>query len=204
MNILKLFSDLLIFLCLLLCSFNFFFKFQNPSNMDEQDTFLEENLFSDESGDGESDIDISSFIASHTSRVMHLSSSEDSDDDNIPMDWTDEDIPRNNNPFEGEPGVKIIPDNTSSVEDVAGLFIGNDLFEKFAFETNKYREQTHHKYKKIDHTVDWVDVTVKELKRWFGLVIIMGLVRKGTLNDFWSTNKYMYRNAHIRKNNESK
>jgi hypothetical protein len=40
--------------------------------MDEQNTILEENSFSDESNGDESDSDLSDFIASNASRVMRV------------------------------------------------------------------------------------------------------------------------------------
>lgn len=108
------------------------------------------------------------------------SSSEDSEDEplDINLDWTTYDPQRNNEDFEGVQGINCLPNNRKSVADVTGLFIGDDLFDIITEETNRYHTKNQHKYKTISHTSKWVDVTNTELKRRFGLVLIMGLVRK--------------------------
>lgn len=73
--------------------------------------------------------------------------------------------------------MKIFPDNPQSVTDVTSLFIGNDLFEKIATETNRYYITNSHRYKNPAHRSKFIDVTVPELKKAFAFIIIMGLMR---------------------------
>lgn len=93
------------------------------------------------------------------------------------LDWSETDLPRNLNDFEGASGVKIFPENRDCVEDHHHHH-QDDLFFAICEETNKYYFPNRHKYKKVEHTAKWYDVTNIELKKWFALVIIMGLVKK--------------------------
>lgn len=53
------------------------------------------------------------------------------------------------------------------------LFLGDNLFELLIIETNKYRSQLLNKYKEYK-LVRLVDVTVREMKKFLGLIIFMG------------------------------
>lgn len=120
-------------------------------------------------------------------RVMRLSS--DSDDDvDIDMDWTDTLLSRVNQVFQGNPGLKVFPKNSENIEQVASLFMGDDLFKTITDETNRYYHQNKTKYKEVQKTRKWIDTTVMEMKIFFALTIIMGQVRKDKLFDYWSTN----------------
>lgn len=151
---------------------------EGPSDIENND---EENVDNSDSG---SDIRVRT-----GPRIMHLSSdSEDGSESDEEMDWTDTDTPRNNPSFCGTPGVKIFPKNSGNVADTADMFISNDIFEHIVKETNRYYEQNTAKFKEPKKTPKWVNVTVQELRLFFGLIIIMGQVRKNTIKDYWSKN----------------
>lgn len=44
-------------------------------------------------------------------------------------------------PFEGSPGIKMMPSGPESVMDSVNSFIGNDFFEHLAMESNRYHYQ---------------------------------------------------------------
>uniref|UniRef100_A0A1A9UI31 Ig-like domain-containing protein n=1 Tax=Glossina austeni TaxID=7395 RepID=A0A1A9UI31_GLOAU len=67
-----------------------------------------------------------------------------------------------------------------SVLDVMQLFLGNDLFELFTTETNRYHIQVSHKYKEYK-IAKWTDVTIQEMKKFMGLLILMGQVHAPTI-----------------------
>ncbi|XP_066585579.1 piggyBac transposable element-derived protein 4-like [Prorops nasuta] len=90
-------------------------------------------------------------------------------------------------PFEGSSGVKIMPSSSESVMDIVNLFIGSDLIEHFVRESNRYHYQIVEKYKITSKTKKWKDVTVTEMKKFLGLIILMGQVKKDVLYDYWST-----------------
>lgn len=147
--------------------------------------FLEENYtMSDDSIDSEETVDSSeqSDFGQLRSgpRVMRVES--DSEGDTV-IDWNDNDPPRQNEPFEGLAGVKFDTTNMRP-EGFAEKFIGDDLFRFIVDETNRYYYQNSYKYKVDKKSKKWVDVTVPEIKKWFGLLVIMGIVKKGALDLF--------------------
>ncbi|KAI4474912.1 hypothetical protein M0802_015379 [Mischocyttarus mexicanus] len=54
--------------------------------------------------------------------------SGESDKDNS-SEWSDFDLPRNNNAFKGSSSPNVLLRDANNNEDVVELFIGNDLFE---------------------------------------------------------------------------
>ncbi|MGL5707887.1 MAG: transposase [Aeromonas sp.] len=110
---------------------------------------------------------------------------EDSDDEDI--DWSTIDTLRDNESFQDPTGPRIAVEK-KSIEAVVDCFIGSDILEYIVAETNKYYVQNTQKYKVAKKTKKWIDVTVSEIRKFFALIIIMGLVRKVKINDYWSTN----------------
>lgn len=74
-------------------------------------------------------------------------------------------------------------DVRSSVE----LFIEEEVLNLLARETNRYyHQQSNHNEKKKDKA--WTDTDVVEMKKFLGLIIIMGFVKKSEKDEYWSTN----------------
>lgn len=168
--------------------------------MDCEDIFFEEeseNISTDNSSEFEEnyhDIDlIKDEEISDVESTVNFSSNltlptSDVEESSADKNWNTSDFNRTNEHFQGTPGVKIHPEDPESVADVISLFFGRDLFEKITRETNKYHSLNAHKYKVADKSSPWgCDVTVEELKQFFGLLIIMGQVRKKKIGDYWST-----------------
>lgn len=82
-----------------------------------------------------------------------------------------------------------MPSSPESVIGSINLFIGNDLefFEYLVRESNRYHYQVVDKYKIISKTRKWTDITVPEMKKILGLIVLMGQVKKDVLYDYWST-----------------
>lgn len=66
---------------------------------------------------------------------------------NVPDDYDLEDTSGSDAAFRGTPGPTVFPTNTSMVDEFVDMFIGNDLFEFIATETNRYHAQNCGKYK---------------------------------------------------------
>uniref|UniRef100_A0A1B0AFQ3 DDE_Tnp_1_7 domain-containing protein n=1 Tax=Glossina pallidipes TaxID=7398 RepID=A0A1B0AFQ3_GLOPL len=77
-----------------------------------------------------------------------------------------------------------------SVADVRSLFVGEDVIEKIVYETNRYHDVNNPKYKKHEHGCKCVDVTVSEMKKVFGLISLMGLIRNRSIPLFAYLSKY--------------
>lgn len=76
-------------------------------------------------------------------------------------------------------------DVKSSVE----LFI-EEVLNLLARETNRYyRQQSNYNETKKDQA--WTDTDVAETKKFLGLIIIMGLVKKSEKDEYWCTNSLL-------------
>jgi len=67
-------------------------------------------------------------------------------------------------PFNGNPGVKKIPSDTTKVSQVTGLFLGDTFFDMLCEETNVYYIQNREKYVTCSKRLKWSNVTVVEMK----------------------------------------
>ena len=65
------------------------------------------------------------------------------------------------------------------------LYWGGEVFEILVEETNKNYRQKNGQRSNATGKSKWQDVTKEELKKFFGLVIAMGLVRKPQISDYW-------------------
>ena len=74
-----------------------------------------------------------------------------------------------------------MPSSSESVMDIMNLFIGSDLIEHFVRESNRYHYQILEKYRITLKMKKWKDVAVTEMKKFLGLVILMGQVKKDLL-----------------------
>jgi hypothetical protein len=76
----------------------------------------------------------------------------------------------------------------NSVElDYFKIFFDEDLLCAISKETNKYAKSLRDDVHLVSFS-RWVDRDVSEMYQFFALCILMGLVEKGSLKDYWSTN----------------
>ncbi|OAD57516.1 hypothetical protein WN48_01925 [Eufriesea mexicana] len=54
----------------------------------------------------------------------------------------------------------------------------------FSTETNRYYDQNSTRRKLDKKSAKFFDVTVDELKKWFGLIILMGIIKKPRMDDY--------------------
>ncbi|XP_017762744.1 PREDICTED: piggyBac transposable element-derived protein 4-like [Eufriesea mexicana] len=144
--------------------------------------------------------DVSEIIIQKQDSALPLiySDSEDDEISNIEDDANnveDDDIWSTNDeavilePFEGSPGIKIMPSSQENVMDSVNLFLGIDFFEHLVRESNRYHYQVMEKYKTPSRTKKWTDITVPEMKKFLGLIVLMSQVKKDALYDYWSTDR---------------
>ena len=115
--------------------------FDVPDDFD--DCYLEETSESDTES---VDSDIITGVRRRR-RIRPLSSDSEESDEEMNLDWTEVDEPVNTEAFRGTPGPTVFPINKSKVDEFVDMFIGNDLFEFIATETNRYHTQNGGKYK---------------------------------------------------------
>ncbi|KAL6416949.1 hypothetical protein ACFW04_014775 [Cataglyphis niger] len=112
-------------------------------------------------------------------RFRTPTSSDEEENVEDTIGWSNIDRPRVHEFFESATRSRVSVSDCDRVENVVNSFLGDDLLEFIAVETNKYHEQNYRKFKRGKKCGMWRDVT-SELKKFLGL--------KGKDNDYWSTN----------------
>ena len=87
--------------------------------------------------------------------------------------------------FTGVSGVTAECNNPPSVSEITELIFGNDFFELVASQTNLCHQQNEKSYKKYK-PLKWTDVTHSDMKKFLGLIILMGQI-KSHWKEYWST-----------------
>jgi hypothetical protein len=147
--------------------------------------------------DDSSDSDIIRPVKKHKVAVLSSDSDTNDEGDSVLVNdlfchnddnyWSEIDIPPRLQMFEGHPGVITFPSQCDSVASVTSLMFGDDLFEMFCKELCTYHDQTSVKRKTSPKALKWSPVTQKDMKKFLGLILLMGQTRKDSWKDYWST-----------------
>lgn len=152
----------------------------------------------------DSDIEVedsdSDVIPRRRTRTVPLQYSSDSDDlsdsemftesRSYTESWSDVDKTPNVPDFIAESGPKILPANKQSIKEIVEMFIGNDLFQLMVNESNIYYHQNEDKMCNGKKMPKWRDVSLADMKKFLGLIILMGQVKKDRKGDYWSLEFY--------------
>jgi len=65
--------------------------------------------------------------------------------------------------------------------------IDDDLILLLTEQSNPYHSQNAEKWKVLSKTLKWSCITPEEMRKFLGLIILMGQVRKESVRDYWST-----------------
>ena len=82
-------------------------------------------------------------------------------------------------------GVTIECNNLQSVSEITELIFGNYFFELVTSQTNLYHQQNEKSYKKYNKASKWTDVTDSDMKKFLGLIILVGQIRKSHWKEYW-------------------
>jgi hypothetical protein len=83
--------------------------------------------------------------------------------------------------------VNVAMGDPSDVTQVVSAVIGDDLLQLFTEQSNLYHKQNVEKWKISLKSLKWTDITSTEMKKFLGLILLMGQVRKDNVKDYWST-----------------
>lgn len=140
-----------------------------------------ESDFDSDDSDLVDDEDIIPLPTTFTRRTISSSSDEEEVDG-----WSINDNPPVLEDFLGIPGITLNnPPKTQM--DVLKLFIDDDFFKFLVIESNRYYYQNIDRLKSQTKGIKWKDITIPEMKKFVGLIIFMGLVRKDRRNEYWTT-----------------
>jgi hypothetical protein len=93
-------------------------------------------------------------------------------------------------PFECHYGPTFDLDSIDREIDYFNKFLPNALIQHAVDETNKYAEY-HQRYIAKKTNMQWKPTTLNELRAYFGLLIMMGVDRKSSVIDYWSSDVYL-------------
>ncbi|XP_060872032.1 piggyBac transposable element-derived protein 4-like [Metopolophium dirhodum] len=90
--------------------------------------------------------------------------------------------------FNNNSGLKIDISVDSTVWDIFNLFLTNEIIDLIVEETNKNAQHflSKNRLTKSSRFSKWIPADQQEIKKFFGLMIWMGLVQMPTLEDYWS------------------
>jgi len=90
-------------------------------------------------------------------------------------------------PFLGTAGLNIVIDNPESFVEVVCSIIGDDRMQLLTEWSNLYHSQNTEKCKASPKALKWSIITPEEMRKFLGLIILMGQVGKESIRDYWST-----------------
>ena len=104
--------------------------------------------------------------------------------------WVSVDREPNVPAFTGNSGIKAPLPNNPSTGDILSLFLTDEFFDILVEQTNLYAAQ----YKRNNPNLpphsrahEWFDTTRPEMKQFIALSLLMGIVVKPGISDYWST-----------------
>jgi len=101
--------------------------------------------------------------------------------------WCKTDKKPSNEPFLGTTSLNIVIDNPESFVEVMNSVTGDDFILLLTEQSNIYHSQNAEKWKVLPQTLKWSSITPEEMRKFLGLIILMGQVRKENIRDYWST-----------------
>jgi hypothetical protein len=120
---------------------------------------------------------------SETSTEEQQNSEPESSDDKTSDVWYKTDKKPNIEPFLGNTGLNVVTDTPESVVEVVRSIIGDDLILLLTEQSNIYHSQNAEKWKVSPKTLKWSNITPEEMRKFLGLIILMGQVRKENIRD---------------------
>jgi len=124
---------------------------------------------------------------SETSTIEEESSELENSDDKTSDVWCKTNKKPSNKPFLGTTGLNVVIDNPESLVEVVSSVIGEDLILLLTEQCNLYHSQNAEKWKVSPKTQKWSHITPEEVRKFLGLIILMGQVRKENVRYYWST-----------------
>jgi len=80
--------------------------------------------------------------------------------------------------FLGTTGLNIVIHNPESVVEVVSSVIGVDLIWLLPERSDLYHSQSVQKWKVLPETLKWSNIVPEEMRKFLGLIILMGQVRE--------------------------
>ncbi|GBN06184.1 PiggyBac transposable element-derived protein 4 [Araneus ventricosus] len=130
----------------------------------------------------DSDSDDSDIRPSKRQRRILSDSEADSDEE-----WNDIDIVPSLEDYSRNSRVPNFECDPPSIVDVIDSFFDEEFFNLVVSQTNLYHTQMKDLHKNSAKTLQWKEVTTNDMKKFLGLLVLMGQTKKTCWRDYWST-----------------
>lgn len=96
-------------------------------------------------------------------------------------------LPPQNIPFNDQPGIQVNSEGFEPI-DYFALFFNDDFINYLVTETNTFAEQfiRDNNLKRRSRIHEWQPTDNKEIRQFFGLTILMGIIQKPNIQMYWS------------------
>ncbi|XP_055944310.1 piggyBac transposable element-derived protein 2-like [Argiope bruennichi] len=130
----------------------------------------------------DSDSDDSDIRPSKRQRRILSDSEADSDEE-----WNDIDIVPSLEDYSRNSRVPNFECDPPNIVDVIDSFFDEEFFNSVVSQTNLYHTQMKDLHKNSAKTLQWKEVTTNDMKKFLGLLVLMGQTKKTCWRDYWST-----------------
>ena len=96
--------------------------------------------------------------------------------------------------FTATPGIKVQLPDEAGAGDYMKLFFTDEFFDLLVTQTNLYASQYIRNFPNLpthSQARAWFDTTRAEMKKFLALSLLMGIVRKPAISDYWSTSPFL-------------
>jgi hypothetical protein len=98
--------------------------------------------------------------------------------------WCTNEKKPSDEPFLGTIGLNIVIDNPESDAEVVSSVIGDKLIQLFTEQPNLYHSPNAQQWNVSPKTLKWSNIAPEEIRKFLGLIILVGQVRKDNIRDY--------------------
>ena len=136
-----------------------------------------------------SDLDFDGLDDGSSSSESGESDGEHKEENSDQLEWTSELTNIGVDDFVSPTGIKFdIAEDARQIDIFLELF-GNEILNKIVTESNCYARQK--LAERAEQLAKYVEITLPEMKAYFGVCIIMGVNSLPCIADYWSSNPYL-------------
>ncbi|XP_072760300.1 uncharacterized protein [Anoplolepis gracilipes] len=103
---------------------------------------------------------------------------ESDSDNDLEEEWNENDIIPTLKDYLSIPGVTVEHSDAPSISEVTALLFDSGFFYLVATQTNLYHSEMKVLHKNSAKTLPWTEVTTNDIKKFLGLLILMGQTKK--------------------------
>ena len=169
----------------------------SDNEIDFDDSVQDPSYSPNEDSDDDDEFDVRSNLERmHLEEEEENSAASDAEENDEPsqVQWSDYNNRTQSFPYIGQGGLNVTLPNDINPQQIYERLVDQDVISLIVRETNLYAQQcTSSRTTRSSSPAVWKPTNDEEIKKFLGLIIWMGLVKKGKIANYWSTNP-LYKN----------